>query len=361
MAILVAIVAHHATSSSKDAKSGFEALKPAITANPQFLESLVSRLSSADHTLCANALQLINALMRDAINQDTDNEWPRFIKQLHDLGVIKAVYVLMQSTGLQDMAYPLLDFQGLTKTLLRKWRRMPIDFGRHDHRKGLRTVYLAAHPERKETREEDEEDQKYRSLGFESENPGWEFQNVGFLGLMDLMDFARKSEDGFQKLLLEQASRPAEQRCPVAKSCLAVTSILFDHFDVAREENDELQKRYVTMEARTNFENVFTPLLLQWSRLHSAALQAFFRFWAASGAETEDFIKIDELVRIIVEQIVGLAPRTTSIEQIEAEFAAWDLRQIRELQMELLESTQHDAWGHHLRYVRMRVQVGELH
>lgn len=61
--------------------------------HPQFLEMLVSRLSSADHALCANSLQLINSLMRDAITNDTDNEWPRFIKRLQDLGVIKAVFV----------------------------------------------------------------------------------------------------------------------------------------------------------------------------------------------------------------------------------------------------------------------------
>lgn len=72
---------------------GFRALKPAIGAHPQFLEMLVSRLSSADHALCANSLQLINSLMRDAITNDADNEWPRFIKRLQDLGVIKAVFV----------------------------------------------------------------------------------------------------------------------------------------------------------------------------------------------------------------------------------------------------------------------------
>jgi len=331
--------------------SGYEALKPSITSNPQFLESLVNRLSSADHALCANALQLINSLMRDAIHYGTEDEWPKFIKQLQDLGVIKAVYTLMQSTGLQDMAYPLLDFQGLTKILLRYWRAIPVELERNDQWRTLESIYQAGHPEeRKEKREKEQSQERYRSLGFESENPAWEFENVGYLGMMDLADFAKKSEDGFQKILLEQITKPVESRCPIAKVSLAVTSILYDHFEIAKEENDELQKRYVTMEARTNFENVFTPLLLQWPRLHTAAIQAFFRLWAATGAEADDFIKIDELVRILVEQIVGLAPRTMTIEQVEAEFASWDLRQIRELQMELLESTQQDAWGHHLRY-----------
>jgi len=96
MSFLVAIVSHPLTSSTRISQNGafgFRALKPAISAQPQFLEMLVTRLSSADHALCANALQLINVLMRDSITNDADNEWPRFIKRLQDLGVIKAVYV----------------------------------------------------------------------------------------------------------------------------------------------------------------------------------------------------------------------------------------------------------------------------
>lgn len=98
MSVLVAIVSHsqHGTSSeptSQPGPFGFRALKPAIAVYPEFLEMLVNRLSSADHALCANSLQLINSLMRDAITNDSDTEWPKFIRRLQDLGVIKAVYV----------------------------------------------------------------------------------------------------------------------------------------------------------------------------------------------------------------------------------------------------------------------------
>jgi engulfment/cell motility protein 1 len=97
MSILVAIVSHPHTSGSVggsyNGPFGFRALKPVIAIHSQFLEMLVSRLSSADHALCANSLQLINSLVRDAIMNDSDSEWPRFIKRLQDLGVFKAVFV----------------------------------------------------------------------------------------------------------------------------------------------------------------------------------------------------------------------------------------------------------------------------
>ena len=150
MSILVAVVSHPYTSASKTSEPdsfGFAALKPAIGVYPQFLEMLVSRLSSADHALCANALQLINSLMREAITNDSEADWPKFIKRLQDLGVVKAVYTLMQSTALQDLAHPILEFQALSKVLLRKWRNVPLDLHKNDHRRALKCIHLASKPE----------------------------------------------------------------------------------------------------------------------------------------------------------------------------------------------------------------------
>lgn len=361
MSILVAIVSHPHTSASKTAQPdsfGFRALKPAIAVYPQFLEMLVSRLSSADHALCANALQLINSLMRDAITNDPKAEWPKFIKRLQDLGVIKAVYALLQSTALQDLAHPLLEFQALSKLLLRKWRDIVVDLQNPDHRRALKSLHLASNPEKPmEAPECGDEPKKYhnpekwRRLGFESETPTWEFEEVGYLGMMDLTDYVRKREDSFQKLLMEQSAHPAEHRCPIARASLAVTAILYEHFEVEKSDIDDA-KNYLALESRSNFEKVFKPLILQWSRLHISGLQAFFRLWKATGAELEDFVKVVELVRILLEAVVGAASRTKSVDEIEEEIEAFEYQRLRQLQMELFELTYEDTWGHHLRQVR---------
>ena len=143
MSILAAVVSHPAAATDPD-QFGFRALKPAIAEFPQFLEMLVNRLTSADHALCANALQLINALMRDAIMNGSDQEWPKFIKRLQDLGVIRAVYGLMQGSALQDVAQPLLEFQALTKTLVRKWRDVPVDFDKPEHRRAIKGIHISS-------------------------------------------------------------------------------------------------------------------------------------------------------------------------------------------------------------------------
>ena len=362
MSILGYIVSHPYTSSnsiSQPESFGFRALKPAIAAHPQFLEMLVTRLSSADHALCANALQLINSLMREAITNDSDLEWPKFIKRLQDLGVITAVYTLMQSTALQDLSQPLLDFQTLTKVLLRKWKEIPVELDKPDHRRALKSIHAASNPERVATPVANGDDgskknhnsEKWRRLGFESEHPAWEFEETGYLGMMDLIDYVRKHEDEFQKLLLEQGTKPLEKRCPIARASLAVTAVLYEHFEVDKADVDDA-KFQLTFESRTNFDKIFKPLILQWSILHTAGLHAFLRLWQITGAETIDFIKIVDLIRILLEAVVGAATRSKDVHTIETEIQEYDLPRLRQLQMEVLELTYEDTWNQHLRQIR---------
>lgn len=364
MAILVSVVSRPYHGDLKeDETGGFKALKPAIAVFPQFLEMLVSRLSSADHALCANALQLINSLMRDAIMNDGEAEWPKFIKRLQDLGVIKAVYVLMRSSALQDLAHPLLEFQALTKVLLKKWRDIRVDLQKPEHRRTIKGFHLASNPERAtplSTADGDEKPKhnpyKWRRLGFSTESPEHDFADMGFLGMMDLSDYIRKHEDEFQHILLEQASQPIEKRCPVARASLIVTAVLYEHFEVDKMESED-SKNYLALESRTNFDKVFKPLLLHWSRLHVAGLHAFWRLWKATGAQNpDDFMKIVELVRILFESVVGGAARGRGVEEVEKELAEFGYERLRELQMELLELTYEDVWGGMLTGVREELQ-----
>ncbi|RDL38597.1 uncharacterized protein BP5553_02937 [Venustampulla echinocandica] len=380
MSILVAIVSHSQSARGAAMRTpgafGFRALKPAVAVYPQFFEMVVSQLSSADHALCANALMLLNALMRDAISNDKDGgktggtveEWPKFIKRLQDLGVIKAVYILMQSSSLQDLAHPLLEFQALTKVLLKKWRDVAVDLEKPEHRRALKGLHLASAPERKDsasgttrleglvegnTRKASRKHspEKWRRLGFETESPTYEFEHTGFLGMMDVTDYVRKQEDTFQKLLMEQSSRPMHQRCPFATASLACTMILYQHFEVEKSDVEDA-KSYLVLDGMKNYDKIFRPLLLQWSRLHAASLQTFFRLWKATGAERDDFDKVADLVRILVEQVVGQASRTKDVHDVEEELAEFEYPRLRELQMELLELTFEDEWGQHLHQVR---------
>ncbi|KAF7531164.1 hypothetical protein G7054_g9131 [Neopestalotiopsis clavispora] len=377
MSILVALVSHSQTPSPGQNRIpgtfGFRALKPAVAVYPQFFDLVIQQLQSADHALCANSLMLINALIRDAVsNEGTQGtngkatggeEWPKFIKRLQDLGLIKAVFNLMQSSALQDLAHPLLEFQNLTKLLLRKWREVRVDLERPEHRRALKALHLASAPNRDHmngtAKSEDEAGQKaskkhnpekWRRLGFETESPAVEFQEAGFLGMMDLTDYVKKNEDGFQKLLLEQSVKPLSERCPVARASLAVTLILYEQFESDKSEMEDL-RGYQLSDAKQQ-DKLYRPLLLQWSRLHTAGFASFFRLWKATGAEQSDFDKVAQLVRILVDQVIGRAKRTKEVVEVEEELLEFDCGRLRELQMELLDLSFEDNWGQHLYQVR---------
>ena len=362
MSILAAVVSHPHTSSNKSSQPdlfGFRALRPAISTFPQFLEMLVSKLSSADHALCTNALQLINALMRDAVTNGTENEWPKFIKRIQDLGVIRAVYGLMQSNALSDLAQPLLEFQALTKVLLRKWRDVTVDFEKQEHRRAVRGIYQASKTDKEQrtsdTSDEDSktsrEEDKWKRLGFETNAPAREFEDVGFLGMMDLSDYVRRNEDGFQKLILEQSTQPIDKRCPVARASIAVTGILYEHFEVDKSDLDDA-KGYLALESQHNIDHIFKPMLLQWTKLHTAGLQAFLRLWKATGAEAEDFSRVTDIVHILLQSVIGGATRSKEIGTVEEEIQSFEYERLRELQMELFELAYEDSWGQHLGQVR---------
>ncbi|RGP81560.1 hypothetical protein FLONG3_292 [Fusarium longipes] len=391
MSILVALVGHsqsthqNGTTNRIPVTFGFRALKPAVAVYPQFFELVIQQLQSADHALCANALMLINALIRDAVSDDgtvnggkanagSGEDWAKFIKRLQDLGLIKAVHRLMQSSALQDLAHPMLEFQTLTKILLRKWREVDVDLERPEHRRALKGLHLASAPERvpvnghspgqdsqealtkKGSRRHNPE--KWRRLGFETESPAQEFDMTGFLGMMDLTDYVRKNEDGFQKMLLEQAGKSVSGRCPVARASFAVTMILYDHFDVDKTDLDDVRS-YQLLESKDH-DRLFRPLLLQWSRLHTSGLHAFFRVWKLTGAEQGDFEKVAELVRILVDSVVGAARRTKDVAEVEEEMQEYDVPRLREQQMGLLEMSFENTWGQHLQQVREELKQEAL-
>jgi engulfment/cell motility protein 1 len=121
--------------------------------------------------------------------------------------------VLMQSTALQDLAHPLLEFQALTKVLLRRWREVKVDLEVKEHRVALKGLHLASAPESKGeggSMKKRHNPEKWRRLGFETESPAWEFGGVGFLGMMDLTDFVRKDEDSFRKVRVPIDSSPSQ-------------------------------------------------------------------------------------------------------------------------------------------------------
>lgn len=143
---------------------------------------------------------------------------------------------------------------------------------------------------------------------------------------------------------MEQDAKTPNRRCPVAYASITITSILYDQFEVGLSDLDE-NKVYRVLESRLNYDKAFRPLLLQWSRLHTATLLAFIRLWRETQAETADFDKVRELVRVLIFYVVGQSSRLRVVQDIEEDISGMNIMRIRDLQMENLEQKCELAWG----------------
>ena len=377
MSICAAVVGHpYQTRSSRPSSGafGFRAIKPAIETYTQFYDVVVQQLDSADHTLCGNAIYLLNVLIRDVLtNNDAGEEWPRFIARLENLGVMDKAKKLMRSSGLQDLAHPLLETQILAKMILKNRRDLVFDQEIPLHRRMLKMVYASSKSADAEANDNQSNlsksptsasdnlskgssslrhnPHKWRRLGFSTESPARDFESSGYLAVRDLEHYATTNSATFQKILQEQAVQPVEARCPIARCSQYVTWLLYNHFDCDNAE-DQTLFRVLESDKPERFDEIFKPLIFEWPRLHVACLTSFNRLWAATSAKQVDFDKIVALVHILIQQVIGIAARTDSVHEVEERMVEMSLERLREQQMKDLNDAFEHKWEHHLSTIR---------
>lgn len=349
---------HSTTPESITASFGLEAVMPLLQMHDSFLECLVDKLGSADHALCANALNLINALTRDSIMNGAEDEWPPLVIKLQALGVISAVESLMRGGSNGQLVRPLLQFQGLTKVLLARWRHVRIDLDKPEHRIALnqsRASSFRPNHTRPGTSRSNKSQQNepvidhasdnWRRLGFRSENPVQDFEGAGFLGLMDLSEFVRRNAESFQDILLGQSVMLQEHRCPIARASLSVTMLLYEYFDVESIKNEDIGSRLWSEIQEDQLERHIEPFILRWETLHCASVRAFLKLWKEAGATTKDYHKIEDLTRLLIGKVLGHFRQMNTMEQIEKELISIGLEDVRKWQLTELGEAYEYAWG----------------
>ncbi|PNS17109.1 Engulfment and cell motility protein 2 [Sphaceloma murrayae] len=341
-----------------------ETLKPILKEHVNFLDALIEKLSSADHMLCANALQFLNALIRDGIMTFSETQLMRFVKRLQDLEIFSTVEGLMRGDSLMDIAGPVIDFQTLTKVMLRCWRFVPVDLSRQPHNEALQNIRRTATqalphkavPSRKgekkpETNGDVEAEVPWRTIGFDTEDPASELQEMGLLGLMDLADFVRKNTDYFQKTLLEQSVLPEPMRCPIARVCATVTSILYEYFSI-EDSTASPRSSIINSQISSDLDKTIQPLLLCRDRLHGSLTHAFLRLWTTAEATIPEYHKIETLVRLLVTKIIGASTRQSTTQEVEDAIDASSLEDLRRHQLAELALNQESAWGTDLKRLK---------
>ena len=383
MSICSAVVSHPYSSrysgQSKPGAFGFRAIKPAIAKYPQFYDMVALQLGSADHGLCGSAISLLNALMRDVLtngevggekDNDRVEDWMTFIKRLEDLGVMTKTSTLMRSSGLQDLAHPLLETQIIALMILRKRQQIPFDIDNHAQRRILKTIHAYSKPSTLEhqstitshsisstTTSKASDPEKWRRLGFLTESPGKELSDPGcFAAIRDLHYYVCHHTSTFQRILLEQSAKPFNERPPIARCSLDVSWLLYDYFGCDNPEDASLY-RVLDSDTPERFDQIFKPLVLDWARLHVACLTAFIRLWAATQASYDDYDKLVDLVKICIREVIGEAQRTDTIEEVEQRMSEISLWQLRALQLKAYDDAFEMRWHDHLTDVRSKLHA----
>ncbi|KAI0676076.1 ELMO/CED-12 family-domain-containing protein [Trametes maxima] len=296
---------------------GFDVVFEQMRKEKRLLETVVSRLGSADTTMALYSMMLINSLLAHA----SDPRWDEFIAELEQLNVRKAVIRLMSSHTIEDLTSCILDFQAnmVRVTFRKKTTLVEPDF-EPLHNQALQLIW-----ERSKLQEEREDaitPIKWRQLGFETEDIGHEFREVGVLGLDCLKYFVERDPDYWAKVVQEQLSRSEERRCPIGKASNEVTDLLSEHWAI-------YAPGYST-------STTFQPFFLNFPRVHALALHFFLRMWNESGASTDDFPRLVALTR----SQVKVALKRENIRpwhEVEQEFLESEYRAVRDRQMQELE------------------------
>ncbi|KAF8916264.1 ELMO/CED-12 family-domain-containing protein [Mucidula mucida] len=295
---------------------GFTVVFEQMRKQPGLLETVVSRLNSADTATVQHSMMLINSLLSHA----SDSRWEEFIAETDRLNVRKAVARLMTSHTIDDLTSCILDFQANIIRVTHRKKTTPVDsLNDRSHEAALKFIWTSS--KLQEDRDDANYIVKWRQLGFETEDIDSEFHDVGVLGLDCLRNFVKKEPD-FSKLVLEQLSRPEKRRCPLAKASNEVVELLSEHWAI-------FAPGYST-------STTFQPFFMDFAKVHSLATHFFIRMWSESGAAAEDFTRVVALVR----SQVKVALRSENVREwheVEHDFLECEYRAVRERQMKEIE------------------------
>jgi len=127
----------------------------------------------------------------------------------------------MYSTQLKDLMAPILDFQNLAKLLAKRWRDYVVDKTKKDCRKVLGLLQQAVSGSREPSENvekkssptvekelppspppSNDEDSGFdwTKLGFQTNDPTEEINEMGFLGLLDFASFVQRDSEAYRKV-----------------------------------------------------------------------------------------------------------------------------------------------------------------
>ncbi|KAF2357201.1 protein of unknown function DUF3361 [Trinorchestia longiramus] len=149
--------------------------------------------------------------------------------------------------------------------------------------------------------------QEYKKLGFRSDNPVADFEEVppGRLALDNIHYFCKQRQEQFSKLVLENCYRADSHECPIGRAAIEITKLLADILKI----------RELVTKDDPHFHTMLFAHDHPFEELFCICISLLNKTWKEMKATTEDFHKVMSVVR---EQIVqSLDQRPSNLDQFQ--------------------------------------------
>ncbi|KAL2916363.1 hypothetical protein HK105_204119 [Polyrhizophydium stewartii] len=199
-----------------------EAFYRRLVSSQTTIRLLVSGVSSKSREIQLASLQLINAVLRC----DPERRHSHMIRALDSAGMRKVAAWAMSSLREDEpLRRALIEYQAAIVLDYHRGKTTPIDLNILGHSAALDEIWSLAQVS-------PVGDEKWRRIGFLTEQPSVELRGFGVLDLANMHFFARKCQHEFHQMILDQLELQPEVRCPIMRAAMQVSQVLSDVWDV---------------------------------------------------------------------------------------------------------------------------------
>lgn len=172
---------------------------------------------------------------------------------------------------------------------------VPFDGSRVEHQDALKQLWRLAYPGRELPPLKSE---LWKEMGWQGTDPSTDFRGGGFISLENLIYFASKFPNSFQRLLLKKDGTRAEWEYPFAVAGINISFMLAQMLD--------LQTGKPSTQAGIRFMELLAEDDMAFDNLYCIAFQMMDAQWLAKGASYMEFNDVLKSTRMQLEHELGL-------------------------------------------------------
>eukprot|EP00794_Sanderia_malayensis_P019162 gene19162-21082_t len=207
-----------------------------------------------------------------------------------------------------EMAHQLYVYQAMLLNLHTTRMSTPADQNDPHLRESLRILYDTAFESSLSSKHHGASAKApdYKRLGFDNvENPLFNLMYCppGVLALDMMMDFAKKHQDLFIKIILETFGRDEEYGCPFARCSIAITKMLCELLEIGKPPSDTSENFYPMLFS--------TDSMLE--EMYCVCIQLVNKTWKEMRATSRDFSRVMSVVKEQIQRVLNDKPDSIEI------------------------------------------------